>query len=206
MGEIVWMGRRTDNGEVEEIGRGESLAIPTGYECVWPANSERVRLPYVIATGSKGAAQAVGFIEPVMSGNAYVGTPLTEWQPTDPDATPHIGLTIPECAQVYEVTVDPDTGRVIDRPRPLARLPEAIGETWQGLPGVWAGPQPLAAAEITEPGWYWWREGEGRSWKVVHVHGEPGDMAVDLPGAELPALIAHFEIDGTFIGPLKEPA
>lgn len=104
-----------------------------------------------------------------------------------------------------------------DRSRTPGRLPdEPIDPRFQRKPPLEdrvaaleraiAPPQPLTAAEVTEPGWYWYRgEEQGGRWMAVEVSGRPGDLAVWLPGEAEPSLFAYFEIDGTFIGPLRAP-
>lgn len=65
-----------------------------------------------------------------------------------------------------------------------------------------ASPQPLTAAEVTEPGWYWY--GEDGEWEVLEVWRETGrDRYIWRAGDSSP--LDGARLPGTFIGPLRAP-
>lgn len=232
MGEIVWMGRRRDNGEVEEIGRGASLQVPDGYERIWPEDPQGRHLPHIIAGGGDRATEAAALSNPIdcraelpklsafTLADAYDGPRTVSELPEVVQGEQAIEATKPRRRFIEELPAPKckncnDSGYLInnagehrcfdctapfDTSRTPGRLPDEPID-----PRHRVQPKPLTAAEVTEPGWYWYRGSERERWQVVHVHGEPGDMAVDLPGEDLPSLIAYFQIDGTFIGPLRAP-
>lgn len=160
MGEIVWMGRRRDTGEVEEVGRGPSFNVPSEYSEVWAkppesgwpgikiVNAPRTisELPEVVSESAPMDAKAwnrLGLGEPILSGSAHDGDPATFWQPAT-----------------------------------------------------------LTAAEVTEPGWYWY--GEDGEWEVLEVWRETGrDRYIWRAGDSSP--LNGASLPGTFIGPLRAP-
>lgn len=63
----------------------------------------------------------------------------------------------------------------------------------------------LCANEVTDPGWYWYRE-EGKGWRIVEVAEWPagsGQVEFLHSGNELPDYAT--DLPGTFIGPLRAP-
>jgi hypothetical protein len=81
----------------------------------------------------------------------------------------------------------------MDMSRKPGRLPDEPVN-----PHIRVQPRPLTAAEITEPGWYWY--GEQGDWEVVQCW-EPGRFA--QAGA---VGFAHpDDLPGHFIGPLRAP-
>lgn len=61
--------------------------------------------------------------------------------------------------------------------------------------------KPLTAAEVTEPGWYWWRMSDG-PWTMASIRrDEDGDLlfATDADEFHMP------HMPGTFIGPISPP-
>lgn len=127
-------------------------------------------------------------------------------------------------AEPLEIDVEFPSGTwdEIEAQRPISELSESFTVTDSNLDiplgtmvDLRAGDRPirttLTAAEVTEPGWYWYRWEElERGWMVVEVRQNSfGSFDVWLAGENEPIWIIRSRqtghVPGTFIGPLRAP-
>ena len=72
------------------------------------------------------------------------------------------------------------------------------------LAALKAPPKTLKAEEVTEAGYYWWRDDPRNEWEVVEVEIDSGGVNIWKTRSDVPAYDTDWGVPyGEFLGPIK---